>query len=341
MMEHIKAVDDEGTVIMLQIENEPGIMGSDRCYCPACNEKFRAENWEAEYGENAAEAFSVVSIASYIDRLSAEVKAVYPIPTYINVWLGSEGPGRNYPSGGAVPKMLNLFREQLSSVDLVAPDIYSHNYDGFNRFCQAYSADGNPLYVAEASSSESGRAERNVFYALGKHGAMGFDPWAIDSPCPGWHDSPMVDIIGGEWGPQAYWLRDSYHAISCAMQPIVEAQGTDRLFTFVQEDEEKGTSWSIDGCDLLISYNDQRGAARGMAIHQGHNEILLVGLGFSVRFRKPGTPDKPVYVASAEWGRYEEDRWILLHPMRRETHESKGRAITLYEPGAARVLLAI
>lgn len=339
MMEHIKAVDDKRTVIMLQIENEPGIMGSDRCYCSVCNEKFEAEDWEGRYGNNAAEAFSVVSVASYIDKLSAAAKAVYPIPTYINVWMGSEGPGRNYPSGGAVPKMLKLFREQLSSVDLVAPDIYSHNYDGFNRVCQTYSADGNPLYVAEASSSESGRAERNVFYALGKHGAIGFDPWAIDSPCPGWHDSPMVDIIGGEWGPQAYWLRDSYYAISCAVQPIVEAQGTDRLFTFVQEGEEKGTNWSVNGCDLIISYNDKRGAARGMAIHQGHNEILLIGLGFSVRFRKSGAPDEPIHLASAEWGRYEEGRWILVHPMRREAHESKGRPITLYEPGVARLML--
>lgn len=81
MMEHIKAVDDERTVIMLQMENEPGIMGSDRCYCPVCNERFKKENWEAKHGENAAEAFSVVSIASYSDRLSAEAKAD---PLFVN-----------------------------------------------------------------------------------------------------------------------------------------------------------------------------------------------------------------------------------------------------------------
>ena len=76
-----------------------------------------------------------------------------------------------------------------------------------------------------------------------------------------------------------------------------------------------------------------------MTIHQGRNEILLIGLGFSIRFRQPGVPDQPVPVYSAGWGRYEGDRWILPHPMRREAHESKGNPITLYEPGVARVIL--
>ncbi|MFC1717729.1 DUF5597 domain-containing protein [Candidatus Poribacteria bacterium] len=341
LMQHIKEVDDDRTVIMLQIENEPGVMGSDRCYCPVCNEQFTKGDWEAKYGENAAEAFSVISIASYIDKLSAEAKAVYPIPTYINVWMGSKNPGRSYPSGGAVPRMLKLFRQQLNHVDLVAPDIYASSYDDFHRLCQVYSADGNPLYIAETSSSTTGRAERNVFYALGQHGAIGFDPWAIDSPFPDRYGPPLVDPVGGEWGPQTYWLRDSYFAIARAMQPIVEAQGTDRLFTFVQEGDEKQTSWSVEGCDLLVSYNDQRGAARGMLIQQAHNEFLLIGLGFSVRFRRSGEPDQPVPVDSAEWGRYDGNRWVNLHPMRRERPESAGHPITLYEPGVARVTLSI
>jgi hypothetical protein len=149
----------------------------------------------------------------------------------------------------------------------------------------------------------------------------------------------MVDIVGGEWGTQSYWLRDSYYAISQAMRPIVEAQSTNRLFTFVQEGDEKETCWSAEGCDLIVSYNDQRRAARGMLIQLNINEFLLIGLGFSVKFRKPGATHQPIYITSAEWGSYEDDKWVMLHPMRRESHESKGNPISLYEPGVARVML--
>lgn len=81
------------------------------------------------------------------------------------------------------------------------------------------------------------------------------------------------------------------------------------------------------------------GASRGMIIQQTTNEFLLLGVGFSIRFRHPEEPDKPVFVASAEWGRYDGDQWVLLHSMRRERSESAGHPITVREPGVARVIL--
>jgi hypothetical protein len=83
---------------------------------------------------------------------------------------------------------------------------------------------------------------------VGQHGAIGFDPWAIDTPFPEREAPPLVDRVGGEWGPQTYALRDSYLALGRAMAPIVEAQGTDRLSTFVQEAGEGSA-----GCDVLVT----------------------------------------------------------------------------------------
>lgn len=342
LMEHLRDTDTLRTVIMVQVENEPGILGSDRCYCAACNERFASGLWHAEWGTLAAEAFSAMSIASYIERLAAAAKATYRLPLYANVWLAPEVggiPGRDYPSGGAVPAMFDLFRKQLQHVDLVAPDIYRSGYRDFQSLCQVYSANANPLYIAEHSSSPIGRAERNVFYAIGQYGALGFDPWAIDSPFPQQHAPPLIDPVGGEWGPQAYWLRDSYVAISRAVKPIVAAQNTERIFAFVQEPAESGTGWAAPGCDLLIAYHDRDEAARGIIIQQAPNEFLLTGVGFSVRFRRPRPDGQPLPVLSAEWGRYDGDHWITLHPMRRERPESVGPPVTLLEPGMARVIL--
>jgi hypothetical protein len=337
VMEHLREVDEARTVILFQLENEPGIMGSDRCYCPACNARFEAGDWEEEWGAHAAEAFSVASVQGYIDRLAAEAQAIYPIPLYVNVWLsGLAGsrPGRDYPSGGAVSHMLAFARQQLPHVDLIGPDIYRHGYRDFQRLCREYSSGDNPLYIAEHSSSPSGRAERNVFYAIGEHGALGFDPWAIDSPFPERTPPPMVDPAGGEWGPQAYALRDSYVAIGAAMGPVVETQGTDRLFAFVQEPGESVAGWKADSVDVLVTYRDRAEAGRGMVIRQAAGEFLALGVGFELSFRRPAPDGSEIRVRSVEHGRYEGQRWVALHPT------PQGRTHFL-EPSVVRIQLDI
>ena len=342
LMEHLRQVDDEHTVIMIQIENEPGIMGSDRCYCPTCNNLYTRDGYEKEYGADAAEAFSCVSIARYIDRLAAEAKATKALPMYMNVWQAPwvGGVPGTYPSGGAVQHMLDVHLRQIKHLDFIAPDIYAASYRDFHRFCDRYAGPTNPLYVAEHSSHPAGRAERNVFYAVGEYGAIGFDPWAIDSPHPERDDVPFVNSVGGEWGPQAYWLRDSYLAISRAISPIVEAQGSDRIFTFVQEDSnEKGTAWAAPACDVHVTYLDKRGAARGIFIQRGADEFLAIGVGFTFRFARRRPDARAVPIASAEWGYFEQDSWRLLHPIRRQKLESEGVPVYVEEPGVTRVIL--
>lgn len=340
LMEYLRDNDPGHTVIVLQVENESGLLGTDRCHCDECNRRFAAGNYESSYGADAAEAFSVVSFASYIDRLAGEAKAVKDLPAYTNVWL-SQPVGRTpgtYPSGGPVPQMLDLYLEHIEHLDFIAPDVYTEGHKDFARVAESYAKDGNPLYIAEHSSSLSGRAERNVFYAIGKHGAIGFDPWAIDSPYPERYGAPLVDPVGHEWGGQAYWLRDSYVAIGRAMAPIVEAQGSQKLFTFVQEPGESRTAYAAELCHLQIAYHDRDNAARGMIIERSPTEFLILGLGFSVRFRQHGR-DAAFPVKRADWGRYEGKAFKLLHPMRRERHEREGLAVTLLEPGVARVTL--
>jgi hypothetical protein len=342
LFRHLREVDDQHTVIMVQIENEPGILGSDRCYCPTCSQRFIQECWADRWGSGAPEAFSAVSIARYIDRLAGETKAIYPLPVYFNVWLAPAVggiPGRDYPAGGAVPDVLDLVRQELHHVDLVAPDIYTTGVRDFHRLCQVYRAGGNPLYIAEHSSSPDGRADRNVFYAIGQYGALGFDPWAIDASFPERQAPPLVDPIGGEWGPQAFRLRDSYVAIARAIEPIVDAQGTDRIFVCVQEESEMQTGWIAKGCDILINYDDRDRAGRGLIIQRDTNEFLLIGVGFTARFRRPRPDGRPIPVRHAEWGYFERNSWHSLHPIRREQPEVRGMPIALREPGVARVVL--
>lgn len=339
LFEHLRAVDEERTVILFQIENEPGILHADRCYCAACNQRFQAEQWEERRGVHAGEAFSMATIAQYIDRLAGEAKAVYPLPLYVNVALPAEVGGipGQYFSGGAVPEMLSLAREQFQHIDLVAPDIYFAGYRDFHRLSQVYSADDNPFCIAEHSSTPSGRAERNVFYAFGQYGALGFDPWAIDESWPHREkEPPLVDSIGGEWGPQAYALRDSYVALGRALLPISEAQGTERLFTCVQEAEERQTGWVRPECDVIVTYNYSHGAGRGLIIQRAPNEFLVIGVDIKVEFRRSRPSGVPITIERVESGRFVGERWEVLHPVMMERPRT---TLLLAEPAVERVWL--
>jgi hypothetical protein len=171
-----------------------------------------------------------------------------------------------------------------------------------------------------------------VFYAIGEHSAIGFDPWAIDTPTPGRNSPPLVDRHDQAWGPHAGALRDSYLAIARAMHPIVEAQGTPRLFTFVQEPGESGAFWEAEGVDVQISYTDAAEAARGMVIQFDEQALLLVGVGFTATFQRPYPSSETRPIRSVVMGAYEGDRWAPHYPV-------EGHRAYFLEPGVARVTL--
>lgn len=344
VLEHLAAKDDDHRVVLFQIENEPGLVGTARCHCAACEESFVRGAWQNQYGADAEEAFTVVSIASYIERLAQEARSVLDLPYYVNVAIPPEVGGipGEYFSGGAVPHMLALFRAHAGSLDLIAPDIYTPSYRDFNRLAGEYRLHSGPLYVAEHASTIDGRAEKNVFYAVGDHAAIGFDPWAIDACYPGVDlDEAYVDPGTGEIRPHARLLQESYLAIGRSAPLILKHQGAPSMRTVVQEESETSTGWRATGCNLLIRYHQRGGAGRGLLIQDGPETFYLIGVGFDVRFHTPTPDGAPVPIKRAEWGHFSGDRWQTLHPIRREHLGSHGRPVRLVDPGVARVILDI
>jgi hypothetical protein len=338
----LREIDGERrTVILFQMENETGLLGTDRCHCPDCSAAFTAGRWAEREGDRAAEAFSAQAIATYLDALTAAAKAITPLPVYVNCWLAPRSraalPGRDYPSGGPVGRVLDVYRSTLRSVDFVAPDIYAHGFRDFDALCRMYTWPGNPLYVAEHSSGPGSRAERNVFYAVGDHGAIGFDPWAIDRAHPDQYAPPLVHPVDGRWSDEARRLRDSYSVIGDAMVPIAEAQGTERLRTFVQEEGEKGALLDLGDILIEVAYYHRDGAARGMAVRAAAAEIVVLGMGVTVGFCDRA--GRRVAIASVERGRFRGRAFEPAIPVRREGTDPTA-PLRIIEAGVFRVRLA-
>ena len=336
---HLKAVDGgRHTVILFQMENETGLLGTDRCYCQTCTAQFERGGWAGREGARAAEAFTAAGIATYLDTLSAAVKAIYPLPVYANAWLGFKDgvPGKSYPSGGPVERVLDIYAQTVKQMDFIAPDIYIHQLPSFRAVCQGYSGKGWPLYIAEHSSGKDARAERNVFYALGEFAAIGFSPWAIDRAYPDIDGQPFVHQLDQRWSEEAYDLRDSYVPIRDAMVPIARAQNTDRLKFFVQEADTKRARLSFEDVVFQAVFSHRKGMARGMVVQLSKTEFVVLGTGFNARFLTPDGQGIPL--ARVERGRFNGDAWRPALPVRRE-QEDRSVPFRVLEPQVINVVL--
>jgi hypothetical protein len=339
VFKHLKEVDSKDhTVILFQMENETGIYLSDRCYCDVCNEAYEKGAYDSRYGVHAAESFTAQSILEYCDSLAKTVKGIYPLPVYMNAALAvaitNHKPGLESFSGGPDVKVLDIYLDGKKYIDFIAPDIYQFSYRDFHYYCREYSKKANPLFIAECATGKGTRVEKNAFYAIGTYGAIGFDPWSVTRAFPDFMSEPLVTLSSLKWSDEAYELQKSYKLISGTMVPIAEAQLTDRLATFVQEEGEGGTLLKFGDVDIEIRYAEPKNGARGIVIRRSKNEFIILALGVFVQFSRDGGEHVPV--AKIESGHFEGRFWV-----KEFTHASERMPDTPFSIADARVVRAV
>lgn len=207
LMAHIKATDEqENTVVMIQIENEVGVMGSPRENSDEADALFETEvpqefmdymkehidtmvsdvksaveegaksgSWKAVFGDVAEEIFSAYHMANYINKVATAGKEVYPIPMVANCWLDNGEKAGKYPSGGPVSRMMEVWKYCAPSIDIIAPDIYATDFCGV---CDEYTRRENPLFIPE-TATHSYAGPREV-YVVGHYHALCYSPFGFE-----------------------------------------------------------------------------------------------------------------------------------------------------------------
>ena len=192
LMRHIKERDPQReVVVMMQIENEIGMLESARDHSPLAEKAYKKERWAERYGtdEYADEKFMALSYARYVEHLAKAARELHDMPLYVNAAMNSRGrrPGE-YPSAGPLAHLIDFWHEGAPSIDLLAPDIYN---TGFKSWCAQYAmplrpqAGGkvkNRLFIPESRCCENSGVR--ALYAFGEHQAIGFSPFAIDQASP-------------------------------------------------------------------------------------------------------------------------------------------------------------
>ncbi|WP_062175817.1 GH35 family beta-galactosidase [Dysgonomonas macrotermitis] len=227
LMGHIRTIDQQQqTVIMVQVENEIGMLEDARDHSKEANKAFNSAvpqqlinymqahkntlrpqladrwqskgyktkgNWNEIFGEGLEtdEIFMAWHYAVFVEQVAKAGKERYPVPMYLNAALNSRGrKAGEYPSAGPLAHLLDIWRAAAPSIDFLAPDIYD---PGFTGWCQQYHIDGNLLFIPEIKL-ETGNAAR-VFYAFGEHDAMGFSPFSIENT-PDIKNYPLMKSYG-------------------------------------------------------------------------------------------------------------------------------------------------
>ena len=338
LMRHIRETDStHHTVIMMQVENESGGIGSVRDYSPAAQKLFAANvpepltsalhrkqgTWEQVFGADADERFAAFSTVSFINEVAKAGKAEYPIPMYCNAWLtypvhaletrNRPSAGQEYPSGGPQQQNIDLWKIAAPSIDILAPDFYSDDIPFFRSVVAAYARPDNPLFIPETGLSKNNLGPY-FFYSLG-HGAIGFSPFGVDYT--GW--SHFED------GKMPEWLSQNFALFAPMQQQVAAWNLAGKLQTAV---EEKGISRKVlhfDGVDAVVSFgypqrdgeqppgtSDLQG--RAMVAQIGPMEFVVTGFEASVSFIEgPLTGDKrqtrQVEILRAEEGQYLNGAW--------------------------------
>lgn len=368
LLKHLAEFDGEDhTVVMIQVENEIGMIPSARDHSEAAERAFAADvprrlmdelvksrdslapelrdawmaaggrmqgTWPEVFGTGPAgeEIFMAWHFARYTEAVADAGKRVYPLPMYVNAALIRPGhkPGQ-YPSAGPLPHVFEIWRAGAPSIDFLAPDIYFQN---FVEWVRRYRRSGNPIFIPEAMRSPE--ASVNGLYAFGGHDAMGFSPFGIEK-------------IGERPGRL---LADSFDLVRQLEPLIVARQGLGAMAGLLSEGAEQRQPQQVTLGDYVLSATFERGVpadlAEGaivasdtngpvaslpsgaMVIALGPDEFVIAGTAVIVTFA-PREGRKKAGLISVEEGRYAAGNWENIRWLSGdETHQ--GRHVRL-EPG--------
>ena len=314
LMQHIASVDKTvGTVIMMQIQNEIGMVEDARDYSEPANALFDTEvssvlmdylnrnretlhpwmlekwgkqgfktngNWQEIFGDDlfTDEIFMAWSYSQYVEKLAQSARAIHDIPLFVNAAMNSRGrkPGE-YPSAGPLAHLIDVWNCGAPGIDLLAPDIYDK---GFTDWTSQYKLHNNPLFIPEARLRKGAGAQ--AFYVFGEHDAIGYCPFSIENGS----DNPDAPLV------QAYSKLKELMPVLTKYQ----GKGLSKGLLFDQENKERILSFD----DLTITCRhfftlpwDPRATdgsvwpeTGGLILRIERDEYIVAGSGIVVDFKK-------------------------------------------------------
>ena len=338
LMKHIHQVDTAQTVLMIQVENEVGVIPESRDFSSAANAAFSepvpaalmtylqlhsdqleptlraiwvaagkktSGPWQEVFGNEPVtdDLFMAWQYATYIDAVASAGKAQYALPMYANAALirPNYQPGQ-YNSGGPLPHSMDIYRAGAPHLDFLSPDIY---FDDFVHWAGLYRQGGNPVFVPEARGGAMGAA--NALYAYGELDAMGFSPFGID----GSMSFPANEKLEAIQQP----IANVYSEISHLSPVILQKQQEGGMAAMVLEGEaQRAGQFELGGYKMILTRGRPGGDSRlaVLFIQTGTDEFQVIGAGEGqVSFSAASSGPPSAGIASIDEEVLASDRWSV------------------------------
>ncbi|WP_304195445.1 DUF5597 domain-containing protein [Phocaeicola plebeius] len=319
LMAYLKKKDVNKTVVMVQIENEVGIF-QDIDYNEIALKKYSqnvpkelmdymlshkdklqsrlynsweengfktAGSWQEVFGDDlySKSYFMAWSYAKYMNYIAEIGKKEYNLPMYVNAWIiqfEGDYPG-NYPNGGPVEDVLDVYKAAAPSIDILAPDAYNPD---FKDVVNEYHRYDNPLVVPETTLNV-GRA----FYIFAQHDAICFSPFGIED------------------GASDVEFREGYQVLKQLMPIITKYQGSDRIAGVLLKKGESNAIIQMGKYGFNARYIDENLPSYGLVIQTSEDEFIVAGMNFAMNVSS-NIDNKVGYVGEVWEGRFENGQWI-------------------------------
>jgi len=334
LMDYLHKKDKQHTVIMMQVENEIGMLPSARDYHPGANKAFAAAvptelmqyltqhqaqlapellqrwqaqgsptqgNWEDVFGKSLAtdEIFMAWHFARFTNAIAAAGKALHPIPAYVNAALNRPNvkPG-DYPSAGPLPQVMDIWQAGAPAIDIFAPDFYNPDFKAWN---DLYTRNNKALFIPEHHFDETLAAK--AFFAFGQYNTLGFSPFSIESV-----EDAANEPLGKTYRTlhQLTNLLVQYPAKTHRAGVLLDKQNSEQKvilgdyeFTF-RHDYTLG--WSP------AAKEDEWPTAGALIIQTGAEDYVVAGTGIVVTFKNRNA-DKIAGIDRIEEGNYVKGKW--------------------------------
>lgn len=357
LMAHIKDFDQkEQTVIMVQVENEIGMLPTARDYHPLANEAFQKEvpkefiqylqknkeklvpeflevwkkngfkttgNWEQIFGKGLQtdEIFMAWNFAKFTNRVAKAGKESYDIPMFVNAALNApeKKPGE-YPSAGPLPHVMDVWKAAGTSIDFLSPDFYNPSFKHWN---DLFSRQGDPLFIPE-HRFDAGAPFKGL-YAIGHYEAIGFSPFSIESVADG-KKEPLGKI----------------YDLVRQLTPTIEANKGQGKIDGVLLDKENQTQIIQLGNyeftfkhDYTLNWSD--GAkeeiwpmSSAIIIEIATDEFYIAGSGIVVTFKPLKNKTLNAGILKTDQGKFENGKWrTIRHFNGDQTHQGRHLRISV------------
>jgi beta-galactosidase GanA len=336
VMKYLKDADPQHTVLMVQVENEPGAWGSVRDYSSEAQKLFEGQvpaellkpeilkvlnkpvvtkgTWTEVFGNDADEYFHAWSVAHYIGYVATAGKAVNPLPLYVNAALRdpiTNPSASNYESGGATDNVIPIWKVAAPAIDLLAPDIYISESEKALKVIELYSRSDNPLFVPEIGS---GAEYVRYFYPVLANGGIGFSPFGIDDNGNGEKKEETEARLAS--------VAQEYAMATPMMRELAKWSFEGKIKSVAEREDHAEQTIDLGAWQATIKFGASNWRAektnakpigKAMIVQLGENEFLLIGTLCHFTFKPLGAnAGKAWQYLKVEEGKYENGTFKLL-----------------------------